>query len=167
MTLSKLYVYYENYNQTENIHFIHFYWSNNGELVRLLIHVMILSQNRSNTNSCQTLHCLNVIMWPKVKYYVTEISPFKKCILCWMHTLYYVKCTLFTLYFMWLCFFMFGYVAVCPQSMHWAVRTKKEPMLESSKATFPNSSHDRDCTDHESPEMPSPDAVPSSSEHIA
>ncbi|XP_029609111.1 dnaJ homolog subfamily C member 12 [Salmo trutta] len=50
-------------------------------------------------------------------------------------------------------------------SMHWAVRTKKEPMLESSKATFPNSSHDRDCTDHESPEMPSPDAVPSSSDY--
>ncbi|CAB1343391.1 unnamed protein product [Coregonus sp. 'balchen'] len=51
------------------------------------------------------------------------------------------------------------------RSMHWAVRTKKEPMLESSKATFPNSSQDRDCTDHEVPEMPSPDAVPSSSDY--
>ncbi|CAB1312425.1 unnamed protein product, partial [Coregonus sp. 'balchen'] len=36
---------------------------------------------------------------------------------------------------------------------------KTEPMLVGSKATFPDSFQDRDCTDHKSPERPSPDAA--------
>ncbi|NP_001290637.1 dnaJ homolog subfamily C member 12 [Esox lucius] len=47
-------------------------------------------------------------------------------------------------------------------SMHWAVKTKKEPMLECSKATFPDQCQDRDF---KSPELPSPDTVLSSSDY--
>ncbi|KAJ8014342.1 hypothetical protein DPEC_G00039240 [Dallia pectoralis] len=48
-------------------------------------------------------------------------------------------------------------------SMHWAVKTKKEPMLECSKATFPDLCQDRDSTDVKS-DLPLPDTVISSSD---
>ncbi|XP_046884806.1 dnaJ homolog subfamily C member 12 [Hypomesus transpacificus] len=47
-------------------------------------------------------------------------------------------------------------------SMHWAVRSKKEPMLEDSKSTSPVSSDEAD-THFVSSEIPSPGALPSQS----
>ncbi|XP_030298042.1 dnaJ homolog subfamily C member 12 [Sparus aurata] len=51
-------------------------------------------------------------------------------------------------------------------SMHWAVRNKKEPMLEASKAEIPATSQTEDPhTAKESPGIPSHDAMPSSSDY--
>lgn len=51
-------------------------------------------------------------------------------------------------------------------SMHWAVRTKKEPMLEASKPDEPETSQTEDQQCHqEASEIPSYDAEPSSSDY--
>ncbi|XP_036978825.1 dnaJ homolog subfamily C member 12 [Acanthopagrus latus] len=51
-------------------------------------------------------------------------------------------------------------------SMHWAVRNKKEPMLEASEAEIPVTSQTEDPhAAKESPGIPSHDAMPSSSDY--
>lgn len=51
--------------------------------------------------------------------------------------------------------------------MHWAVRNKKEPMLEASKAEIPVTSQAEDLhAEQEAPMIPSCDAMPSSSKWI-
>ncbi|KAM4607820.1 dnaJ homolog subfamily C member 12 [Polymixia lowei] len=51
-------------------------------------------------------------------------------------------------------------------SMHWAVRTKKEPMLEGAKAGFPVTSQAEDLHfGQETPGLPPYEAVPTSSDY--
>ncbi|XP_071375742.1 dnaJ homolog subfamily C member 12-like [Centroberyx affinis] len=51
-------------------------------------------------------------------------------------------------------------------SMHWAVRSKKEPMLEGAKAEIPVTSQAEELHfGQEAPEIPSYEAVPSSSDY--
>lgn len=52
--------------------------------------------------------------------------------------------------------------------MHWAVRKKKEPMLEASKAETPVTSQAEDLhAEQEAPKTPAYDAMPSSSKQIS
>lgn len=52
--------------------------------------------------------------------------------------------------------------------MHWAVRNKKEPMLEAPEAETPVTSQAEDLHgDQEAPEIPSYEAMPSSSKSIS
>lgn len=52
--------------------------------------------------------------------------------------------------------------------MHWAVRNKKEPMLEASEAEIPVTSQAQDPhAEQEAPRVPSHDAMPSSSKYIS
>ncbi|XP_054655126.1 dnaJ homolog subfamily C member 12 [Dunckerocampus dactyliophorus] len=51
-------------------------------------------------------------------------------------------------------------------SMHWAVRNKKEPMLEAAKAETPTTTQEEDLhCEQEAPEMPSCEAMLSSSDY--
>lgn len=52
--------------------------------------------------------------------------------------------------------------------MHWAMRTKKEPMLEASREEIPVTSRAEDLrAEQEAPRIPSHDAMPSSSKQIS
>lgn len=60
------------------------------------------------------------------------------------------------------------YLVICLQSMHWAMRSKKEPMLEASKAEIPVASPAEDHhAKQEAQRISAHDAVPSSSKQIS
>lgn len=89
------------------------------------------------------------------KPWVTRLKPYVFSLLwCWCYV-YHLESLVM-------------YLVICLQSMHWAVRNKKEPMLEASKAEIPATSQTEDPhTAKESPGIPSHDAMPSSSKRIS
>lgn len=109
-------------------------------------------------------------LWPLEKkwsyYSISWLASLKwlckKCMLYLYFVFFKTLCNLFNLESLVIC------SLICLQSMHWAVRNKKEPMLEASKAEIPVTSQAEDLnSEEEAPRIPSYDAITSSSKWIS